>query len=124
MGYDTVIKLGTVILGGSGQNTVTGLSKGEVEATAKSIINGVVILTVVPGKGLETRIEIRGVLQGANRDSDRSTLNTYHQGNVRRYDDGITSGDFVMETGSLRFDDINTESRTRYLYSMVLREWP
>ena len=124
MSYANILKLGTLTLGGvSGANVINNISKNLVDGTAKSITNGKVSLTIIPNKEQEMRIVISGSLQGTNRDADKSTLTAYSRGQIRRYEDGVDNGDYIIEKGSLVFSDTDTK-KTIYPYTMALRAYP
>lgn len=120
--YNNVIKFGTLTLGGvSGANSVQNISRNKTEGSAKQLLNNIVTFIPIPGKAKEDIITIRGKLFGTNKDSDRTTLLNYDNGQARRYEDGIVSADFIIVPGTLVFDD-SSERTQEYPYIMTIRQ--
>ena len=117
------VKFGTLILGGgsSGSNVINSLDKGKVPGTLKAKFGGTFNLTVIPGRARDRTVTISGLLQGTNKDSDKSTLIGYED-DVRRYEDGVDNGDYIIAPGSLVFNDTGKQ-KTIFSYSMTLIEW-
>ena len=106
MSYNPTIQLGSLTLGGAGSNKGSAISRKKVNGTLKQVDStGYLSMTVIPGLPRDWMIEFNGVLQGTNKDADYTTLNSYDNGQPRRYDEGKISGDFCIMPGSLQFDD-------------------
>lgn len=79
-------------------------------------------------------LEINGVITGLSQTSaqsigtaienDRASLIALDDGIYHSYDDGKHTGNFVIVSGSLRWNDESTrESSAPYKFSMTLIEW-
>lgn len=123
MAYANQIQLGSLTLGGSGNNVINDIRAAEVPGTYKEVHNGTLIETPLPGMGLQWEITITGKLTGSTRDTDYGTLRGYNDGTPRRYDDGRRAGmDMCIRTGSLVFAD-NSDRPTEYPFTMTLIEF-
>ena len=115
-----VIKLGTVVLGcNANGNSVTSIARTKVPGTKKSRFNETLTLARIPGRSKEWRVTIIGRLLGTSKDSDRTTLQGYDDAGLRRFEDGIVDGDYVIEPGSFVETDAG-DSKTEIGYSMTL----
>ena len=122
MVYDSQIKFGTLILGGTGNNSITTIRRNQVPGSIKTKDgSGTWVITPIPGRSKDVRIEITGNLKGTNRDADRATLKGY-ENDVRRLEDGIDNGDYIIIPDTLIFHD-DARNKTVYEYSMVLLAW-
>ena len=118
----TTIVLGTVTIGG-GTNTIQSIRPYKKAGTKKQIYGQSYNETVIPGRNKEWIITIVGRLSGINYDTDRTTLQGYHDDSrIRRYNDGIRDIDVIIIPGSLVFDD-RAPARSIYDYSMTLVEY-
>lgn len=122
MAYNNYVKFGTLTLSGAGANSVYTISMTKVPGTLKLRQNEIVTFTQIPGRAKERRVTITGIFQGTNKDSHRTTLKNYDNGSVRRFEDGVHDGDYIIEPETLIFND-SADIKNTYPYSMVLREW-
>ena len=123
MPYASQIKIGTLVLAGNGSNTVQGIIPGKVRGSLKTSENGNLIKTFIPGKARETRLFIQGTIIGTNRDSDRTTLKNYDDGQPVRYEDGFHDGNYVIDQDSPLAISDSGNSTTEYVYTMTLLEY-
>lgn len=79
-------------------------------------------------------LNVSGIIEGLSQTSgqtkataienDRTSLNALNDGYKHAYDDGKHSGDFVIVTGSLSWeDDVNRIAAQPNKFSMVLISW-
>ena len=120
MAYNKTIQLGSLTLAGAGANTGRAITRRQVDGSLKQVDStGYLSMVALPGRTRDWEIQFTGTLQGTNKDADYTTLNSYNNGQPRRYDDGKISGDFCIVTGSLQFDDTDPPIVV-YRYSLTL----
>lgn len=96
MVISSTITLGSVTIGG-GLNTVQSFPPFKRAGTKKQLFNQSYNETMIPGRNKEWVIPLRGRLTGAAKDTDRETLQGYHDNHtVRKYNDGIRNVDVIV----------------------------
>lgn len=122
MTISDTITLGSVTIGG-GLNTTQAINAGKRPGTKKQLFNQSYNETVIPGRNKEWVIPISGMLTGTDKDTDRATLQGYHDDSVpRAYSDGIRDVDVIILPGSLVFID-KAPALDAYAYTMTLVEY-
>ena len=122
MTIGSTIVLGTLTLGG-GSNTIQSIIPSKRAGTKKQIYGQSYNETTIPGRNKEWIISVVGRLSGTDYDTDRTTLQGYHDDSKpRRYTDGVRTIDVIIMPSSLVFNDI-APAKAVYDYSMVLVEY-
>lgn len=118
MGYSENITLNGVVL------FVTKINPTRGPKTVKQKMGrDMVQIRIVGSPNNQYTIGVTGVLLGttqANLDTNKSALVALDNGSAYAYIDGLHNGTYIIEPGSLRFDDSGETFHGLYYYSMNL----
>ena len=106
---------------------VTSVSPTKKEKTRKYAIGKTLVQTKIIGLDAQQwELRISGTITGttqANLGTNRAALETLDDVAKHNFTDGIHNGDFIINPGSLNFQDEEDNAGTHYRYQMSLIEW-
>ena len=104
---------------------VTNITPTRRQRSLKQVVGKTFVQTNIIGRTVQQwELQISGVVLGtttANLSTNRSNLEGSDDVDYHAYTDGLHNGTYIVQPGSLKFDDNAQETaNTRYVYSFLL----